>query len=201
MSANTIDGDPATVLGSAALATLDGSMTATLLMQPDGTIVHANRAARAVIAAERPFLIKAGRLELRRKADQASLSQALQAAGQAGAPAVLPLRSRQGDLTHLIGIRPLPPTGLLAMKLAGLRTAPPLPADWVHDTLALPANYAALADGLAAGENLAEFSERTGLTVGGTRTRLKKLLRQTNTRSQSDLVALLLRAATIVSPP
>jgi DNA-binding CsgD family transcriptional regulator len=75
------------------------------------------------------------------------------------------------------------------------------PPKWSQASLSLPPASAELAEALAGGENLAEFAERTGLSIGGARTRLKKLLRRLGVRSQSDLVAVLLRTAAALPVP
>ena len=104
------------------------------------------------------------------------------------------LANRQGDLAHLVTVSPWLASGLRwwPSPNSARRCCCTMPGR--RRPLSLPQAYAELAEALAGGENLSEFAERTGLSIGGARTRLKKLLRRLGTRSQSDLVALLLRA-------
>lgn len=167
-------------------------------------IVHANRAATALLAAGRVFSAAGGRLRVQRQDDQDAIEQALtgvlgsKAEGQAGR-AIVKLTNRQGDVNHVLTLSPLPGGNLALAAVAELRAPTLLRRHWSREALALPAAYAELAEALAGGENLSEFAERTGLTIGGARTRLKKLLKRLGTRSQSDLVGLLLRAAAALS--
>ncbi len=182
-----------------ALNALDLGTLALFFLGPRARIVHANRAARALLASGRAFRDEAGRLLVHRSVEQASIEQALAAALHDGERAVLHLTNRQEDINHVVTITPSVPGRLAAVAIAELRAPLLLHRGWSREALNLPAAYAELAEALAGGENLAEFSERTGLTIGGARTRLKKLLRRLGTRSQSDLVALLLHAASALS--
>ena len=200
---------PAAAIRELAVAALDCGSLAVLILGPNLAIEHANRAAAALLIAGRAFSNHRGRLSLNRNADQVAINAAVTAATSRGEPGLLHLTNRQGDITHLLSITPvdsrvldsggLDSGGLAITTIAELRGPLLLPEGWTRSALSLPANYAELAEALAAGENLAEFAERTGLTVGGSRTRLKKLLRRLGTRSQSDLVSMVLRSAAAIT--
>ena len=119
---------------------------------------------------------------------------------QSGSPTILRMTNRQGDVHHVLSFSPLPDDGFVAGSIAELRAPLLLPRNWSSAALSLPPAAGELAEALAQGENLAEFAERTGLSVGGARTRLKKLLRRLGARSQSDAVAVLLRTAGALPP-
>ncbi len=187
-----------------ALAALDCGVLPLLMLGPRARIVHANRAATALLAAGRVFGTAVGRLRVQRQDDQDAIEQALtgvlgsKAEGQGGR-VIVQLSNRQGDVTHVVTLSPLPGGNMALAAIAELRAPTLLRRHWSREALGLPAAYAELAEALASGENLSEFAARTGLTIGGARTRLKKLLKRLGTRSQSDLVGLLLRAAAALS--
>ena len=187
--------DESVVSRDAALAALDCGTTPLVLIGRRGRIAHANSAAAALLAAARTFGDTGGRLRVQRQSDQDAIEAAVAAAIDHGTRGTVHLLNRQGDITNMVTVTPLPGQAVAVACLGDLR-GPILPhRHWSREALALPLAYAELAEALAAGENLAEFAERTGLTIGGARTRLKKLLKRFGTRSQSDLVSLLLRAA------
>lgn len=190
--------DREAVSRDAALAALDIGTLPLVLAGPRAVIIHANRAAEVLLAAKRTFHKTGGRLVVRRQVDQDAIEAALAATLADGERAVVQLTNRQGDIHHVLAIAPLPSDAFAAITIAELRAPLLLHRAWSQEALSLPRPYAELAEAMVVGENLAEFSERTGLSIGGARTRLKKLLRRLGARSQSDLVSLLLRAAAIL---
>ncbi len=187
---------PRAVTRDMVLAAFDCGTTPMFMLRPGREIVHANRAAQALLAAGRAFSQVAGILHVQRQSDRDEISAALASVRDRGKRVVVRLTNRQGDVNHVITVTPLPGTTALLVAIAELRAPLLLAATWSREALSLPLHYAELAEGLAAGENLTEFADRTGLTIGGTRTRLKKLLKRLGVRSQSDLIAMLLRSAT-----
>jgi hypothetical protein len=71
---------------------------------------------------------------------------------------------------------------------------------WFKQAFQLSQQNAELAAGLMSGLSLSEFSTRKAITLGATRTRLKKLFVQTGTGSQAALLSALMRAAAIAIP-
>ena len=177
------------------MTALDCGVLPLLMLGPHCHIAYTNRAAKALLSAGRAFSVSGSRLSVQRQTDQDAIEAAVIAAVEAGERAVITLANRQGDVNHVVTISPLPGEALALTAIGELRSPPLLQKNWSREALDLPLAYAELAEALVGGENLTEFAERTGLTIGGARTRLKKLLRRLGTRSQSDLVALLLRAA------
>ena len=178
----------------AALAALDCGVQPVLMLGPGARIAYLNQAARTLLAAGRAFSGAGARFSVKRHADQVAIEAAVAQAINPGEGGIIHLANRQGDLAHVITLSPLAGSGLALAAVAELRAPLLLHKAWSREVLSLPPAYAELAEALAGGENLAEFAERTGLSIGGARTRLKKLLRRLGSRSQSDLVALLLRA-------
>ncbi len=190
----------AEVSPAAALAALDATGVPLLLLGPSGVVVHANRAGKILLGAGRTFSLNAGKLTVQRQADQDAIASSIAATLQSGTATMLQMCSRQGDVRHLLSFSPLPGEAFVAGAIAELRAPLLLTRNWSRGALSLPPAAAEIAEALAEGENLAEFAERTGLSIGGARTRLKKLLRRLGARSQSDAVAVLLRAAGALPP-
>jgi DNA-binding NarL/FixJ family response regulator len=148
----------------------------------------------------RPFSAQGCVLTVQRQVDQDAILARVAATLRSGSPATLQMANRQGDVQHVLAFSPLN-GALVAVSISELRAPLLLPPKWSQASLSLPPASAELAEALAGGENLAEFAERTGLSIGGARTRLKKLLRRLGVRSQSDLVAVLLRTAAALPVP
>ena len=95
-----------------ALAALDCGVVPLLMLGPRARIVHANRAATALLAAGRVFGTAGGRLRVQRQDDQDAIEQALTGvlgnkAESSGERAVLQLSNRQGDVNHVVTLSPL----------------------------------------------------------------------------------------------
>ena len=192
--------DPASTLfetlGQAALAAMESGSVVRLLLTTDRTVVHANQAALAMVRRPGIFTISDNRLALRRRADEAAFEAMLLGARSAS----MRLASRQGDITHVVLVDVLAGTAVIGVSVIDLRNPlAPQRRRWTCEALGLTAGNADLAEALANGVSLAEFAEQSGLTLGGVRTRLKKLLRQTGTRSQGEIVGMLARVAGHVS--
>lgn len=172
----------------------------TLLLRPDGLVIRANQSGRLLLQSGSPLCRTDGKLSLRRRADHDAVMAAL-ADGPPEVPVTyVHLTSRQESLTHVLAFSRLPSIGLVDCAIAELRRSAPLPAGWSATALGLRPAYAELAEALMSGENLAEFAQRAQMTLGGVRTRLKKLALMLGARSQADLVGIIHRAATVVAP-
>ena len=183
-------------LGQAALAAMESGSIVRLLLTADRTVVHANQAALAMVRRPGIFSITDNRLTLRRRDDEAAF-EAMLVGARSGS---MRLASRQGDVTHVVLIDILAGTAMVGVSVIDLRNPlAPQKRRWTCEALGLTAGSADLAEALANGVSLAEFAEQSGLTLGGVRTRLKKLLRQTGTRSQGEVVGMLARIAGHVS--
>ena len=187
------------VARNAAIEALNCGTAATLLVGHNGRIVHTNRAADVLLTNGRAFGNAGGWLRVQRQPDQDAIEAAVSAALDSGDRGIIHLLNRQGDISHIVTVVPLPGQPVAVVCLAELRGPLLLGKHWSREALGLPLPYAELAEALAGGENLAEFATRTKLTIGGARTRLKKLLKRLGARSQADLVALLIRAAATLS--
>ena len=182
------------LLGAVAYEILDIVTTPILLLRIDCRIVYANQAGELLLQAGRAFSRAHDKLSVQRREEHNALQNAVSTVAASGQPDTVLFSNRQENVNYVIKLRPTS-RGLVVVSVAELRSALPFPPGWTQRLLGLPETYAALAEALANGENLAEFSARSNLTIGGVRTRLKKLLARTGTRSQADLVALMLRVS------
>ena len=189
------------LLGRSAMLALEAGAVPFLVLKADCHIVYISHPASVLLHAGRAFAIRNNRLVIRRRNEYTAVKQAIVQAIEKPAAVMIRLYNRQGDVNHLVTIKSIPQSDLVFLLVAELRGKTLLPPGWTQEALDLPAHLAELAEGLAEGETLSEFAARTGLTFEGTRTRLRKLLERTATRSQMDLTNLLHRAAAVVLVP
>ena len=126
-------------------------------------------------------------------------SELLARVAESQRPELLRLLRRNGSVSLLITVTPVPGDRLVTVCVADLQPDPPRLASWIQQAFDLSPQNAELAESLMFGVSLIEFSTDNNVTLGATRTRLKKLFAKTGKRSQSALVSALLRAA-IIAP-
>jgi len=194
--------DIRTVEAQTFASTLDELSVGTLLVGGDLSIVHANEAARRMLAARDPVASERGRLVVPSDPAQQMLAQAVAAAARKeeeigrgglgipvrrdGGPAllhVLPLR--HGEIRPRLAPRavaavfivpPSAPRGAPEQALASLFDLTPMEAKV----------FAALASGLS----VAETARSLGIGQGTVKTHLHQVFQKTGARRQSDLVRL-----------
>ncbi len=189
--------DPQEVSAEALTVALDGVATPTFLLRPDGHIVHANGAANALLRGRQALYKTQSRLSGRRTAEAKHLAAVLLRVAGSQRPELLRLFSRSAHVSLLMTVTPVPGGTLVAACVADLQADRPDLKPWIERAFDLSPQNADLAEGLLAGASLAAFSDATGVTLGATRTRLKKLFTQTGNRTQAALVSVLSRAATL----
>ncbi len=175
---------------------LDRLALGLLLVDRDGLVHAANRAAERVLAARDGLRIEAGALTAADPADATRLRQAF----QSGSTEVFPLARPSGLRRYEVVVAPLPvePTGLDAdAPVAAVYVTDPeapldTPDEAVQRLFGLTPAEAALATELTAGYSLAEAAERLGVTRETARSRLKQIFAKTETGRQAELVRLLL---------
>jgi hypothetical protein len=191
---------PVAVLWAGALAAaLNCVATATFLVRADGYLVHGNHAGHRLLRGGALRQVHA-RLVARRVEEAKALAAVLVRVAASRRAELLRLVNRNGTARLLITVSPVPEDDLVTVCVADLQ---PTYADltwWFGQAFQLSPQNAELAAGLLSGLSLSEFSAQKAVTLGATRTRLKKLFAGTGTQSQAALVAALLRAATIALP-
>lgn len=195
---------------AASLETLDRSALGVIVLDSRLRVVFSNRPAEAVLRAGDGLIQRSGELRARNSADSSALRQCL--AAVAGAvtqstevpPARLLVRRASLKPSYVLMITPFP----LASEMVPGLAAPGI-AVYVHDPAApvhidrpllrslyqVTESEAEVAALLAAGCSVDAISRELGITVGTARWYLKRLFAKTATRSQADLVRVLLTAS------
>lgn len=184
-------------LAAALRVALDALATPVFILRADCTLVHHNHEAATLLHSDGAFRLGKRRLVARRARDETALAEAVTRVCASGAPEQLRLISRTDEASILVRVAPVPGVALVVIGVAELRVPLLLQAGWSRRFFGFTASAATLAEALANGATLASFAEGTGLPIGTVRTRLKKLLQQTGTSSQSALIGLLLRGAAL----
>jgi DNA-binding CsgD family transcriptional regulator len=175
-----------------------------VLLATDGTVVFANTQALQVEAAGNCFQRRRERVSAVHPCDeallQATVSRVLSATG--ADPASLALRGRDGQLSALLSICPIPPSVSTAWAIPSVAAAifirslqPRSLPDDVKDAFCFTGAEFRLADLLLRGATLEAAALELGVSKNTTRSQLRGLFDKTGTRRQPELVALLHRAA------
>jgi hypothetical protein len=187
------------ISAEALMVALDCVCTPTFLLCADGHIVHANIAGNELLRSN-PTLRKVHTRLVGRRSNEAKILAAVVARVVEGKrPELLRLLSRNGSVSLLMTVTPVPGGRLVTACIADLQAKRPHLASWIQQAFDLSRQNAELAESLMFGVSLAEFARSKNVTLGAARTRLKKLFAQAGKRSQAALVSELLRAA-IIAP-
>jgi DNA-binding CsgD family transcriptional regulator len=173
-----------------------------------GRLVHANRAAEALLAKRDGLTVRAGRLGAADLRDRARLDALLAACAHerpTSARHAVILRREHGEqpLTvsalRLSGQRAsfLAPAPHILLLIADPTTVRPNPGDLLRQRYDLTPAEARLALTLRAGHGVRRAAEEAGMTYETARWYLKIIFQKTGTRRQAELVARLLQDATV----
>jgi hypothetical protein len=189
----------ARISAEALMVALDCVCTPTFLLYADGHIVHANSAGNELLRRNSALRKVDNRLVGRRSNEAKTLAACVARVAEDQRPELLRLLSRNGRVSLLMTLTPVPGDKLVTACIADLQANRPHLADWIQHAFDLSRQNAELAENLMFGFSLAEFASSKNITLGAVRTRLKKLFVQTGRQSQAALVSELLRAA-IIAP-
>jgi DNA-binding CsgD family transcriptional regulator/PAS domain-containing protein len=184
-------------------STLDGLAIAVVLTDIGLRIVHANAAARAMLAARDPIRSEGGRLVLRSVAAASALRMAVrQAAGNEagiGKRGIgIPARRADGSpcVLHVLPLnhgelRPgLVPSAVAAVFVAPALAPPPAPEEALAALFDLTSAEARVFAQIAAGRTIFETADALGIQLTTVKTHLAHIFAKTETRRQADLVRL-----------
>jgi DNA-binding CsgD family transcriptional regulator len=193
----------ASAAANGAMAALEDTATAAILVDWAGQVTEVNRPARALLGAG--LAVRGARLSVERADDQAMLdgligvatSPEASRAGPCGGPVMLalpqggvlmidavPVRAAMADAFGRSG-------ALLILSNPGRR---PRPSDsLLRELFGLTQREAQVAALIAAGDGAAEISDTLGLKASSVRQVIKVLLWKTGARRQSELVAMFAR--------
>jgi DNA-binding CsgD family transcriptional regulator len=181
-------------------AALNYVSTATFLVQADGRLVYGNRAGHRMLRSGGALRQMHAHLVARRAKENEALAEVMLRVAESHQSELLRLLGRNATTRLLITVSPVPEDGLVMVCVVDLQPTDADLAGWFQQAFQLSLQNVELAAGLLSGLSLPEFSEQNGITLGATRTRLKKLFARTGTKSQAALVSVLLRAAAIALP-
>ncbi len=192
-------------LAAAGLEAMDQIGAAVLLLDRLGRLVHRNRAGAAMLASGdglgvSPLGLVASSLAANQQL-QAAIAAASAQPGRAGS-AVLPRPSGQPPLS--VTVLPLSPdlqvsfmarpgAPAVLVSITEPQAGPAALHPGIAQLFGLTAAEAALAARLMAGSTLQEVSAERGRSIATVRSQLAGLLSKTQTRRQTELVALLIR--------
>jgi hypothetical protein len=176
---------------------LDCLPTPAFLLASDGRIIHLNRAGTRMLRGGGALRQVQSRLVARRSKEAKALAGLFDRVAESQCAELFRLLSRDGTVRLLITVRPVPATTWVAACVADLQADRSGIATWLQQAFDLSPQNAELAESLMFGLSLSEFSADKHITLGATRTRLKKLFARTGKSSQAALVSVLLRAAAI----
>ncbi len=180
---------------------LEAARLAIVALDHEARLLFANALAEAILQADGPLQVTAGRVRARRATDDAELqhlikinSQQKPGGQQGGAMRVgqggptpltlsfVPLRARAHELSTLA------PATLLLIR--SIHTPAETGAETLKQLFALTPSEARVAMALAQGHGLEDIATLTRTGLGTVRTHLKSAMAKTGTRRQSQLVAL-----------
>jgi PAS domain-containing protein len=195
------DSRSAAALSAGALAlALDCGATATFLVRADGRIVHCNRGGLRLLRGSGALRQVHAYLVARRVEEAKKLAMVLVRVAASCQSELLRLVNRNGTTRLLITVSPIPDDDLVTVCVVDLQASDADCTQWFRQAFQISTQNAELAAGLLSGLSLLEFSTQKEITLGATRTRLKKLFAATGARSQAALVGTLLRAASLEFP-
>jgi hypothetical protein len=169
-------------------------------LRPDCLILDSNRTGNDLLRVARMFYRSQDRrLVIRRKSDAIVLAETVARVATTKQSELIRFLTRQDEVTALVRVEPVPGQDVVVVCVAELRATMLLEEGWAKLAFGFSPQNASLAESLAIGVNLSEFSQTRRLPIGTVRTRMKKLLAQTGMNSQAALAAVLLRGATIMT--
>ncbi len=178
-------------------AALECVPTPVFLLRPNGEIVHVNDAGNEFLRGNQALRRTQSGLVARRSSEAKILTAVMARVGISQRPELVRLLSRNGNVSLLMTVTPVPGHQLMIACAVNLHAEGPRLARWLQAAFAFSPQNADLAEGLMSGLSLLDFASKHNVTLGASRTRLKKLFAQTGTNSQAALVSTLLRAAMI----
>jgi DNA-binding CsgD family transcriptional regulator len=188
----------------------DRSVTAVLLLEGDGQVKFANRAARAMAAAGDAFLLRRGQFEIHDRNDDAAFQRLV--AGAAGAlpnidaprGGVIRLARRSGAASYTVTVAPVKRETSwagnepMALVLIANPDATPIPSrEILNQLFGFSASEARVAERLMMGDSPEQAAAFVKVKTSTVRWHLVSMYRKTGTNRQTELVRLLLSLAMI----
>ncbi len=187
-------------------ALLDTAANPIIVVEPDGRIVHANRAARRILRAADGLLVRRDRLTAARPADTSAMRRRIKATADRNVAAceTFAVARRSGARPYGVAMSPVP------VHAAGLEPGRVLVAIFIADPDAMPPDMASAlqtAYGLTPAEaalvallahdtpSLADAADQLGVSRTTVKTHLKHSYQKTGTQRQTELIRLALASS------
>ena len=182
----------------ASLLLLDGLNCPVFMLRPNHQVLYTNSAAVMLMNTMRLVRVVNGKAVWRRSRDAQLIAAAIIKVELQQTAQSVCLLSRAGMPGFLLIVQPIPGVAAVMICVVDFNRPSSLAPGWSCAAFGFSRQSAELAESIAAGHTLAEFCLSSGVTLGAAKTRMKKILSVTDVRSQSALVAIMLRAASIV---
>ena len=195
--------DMKTVEAATFAATVEALTVGVVLADEDSTIVHANAAASAMLAAGDPIVVRHGRIAVQSAATTATLQSAVALAakdeatlGQKGIGIPIPRGSGDPLVIHVMPLRRSPMrSGLIQRAAAALFVAsaagpPQLPRDALNQLYDLTPAEIRIFELICEGQTRADISALLGISVATVKSHLLHVFEKTGCRRQVDVVRL-----------
>lgn len=183
-------------------AALDAMTVPIAIVTPERSLLSANRSMQEWLQLQSPLATRHGRLHARDPRTDAALAKVLHrmrgAGVRLGAPAELAIPPGPQGPSATLTLTALPTDGWQTDRGEIVVTITSAPAARAALTTTIPAAYCltpretALVHALVEAGNLAEAAQRLGMKVVTARNHLKRIFSKTDTRSQVELVRLVL---------
>ena len=179
-------------LERAALATLGKLSRGVFLLDPDGVVVFANRAAEAMVARHDGLTLRKFRLKFSCEKSQAALESFLAAADQASESLVLCTRGATTSCPYRVLVSWLDHgAGYSVFVYEPNGGQKPLPISMLKRLYRLTTAEANLANELFAGKTLAEAAGARDISINTAKYTLKSIFSKCEVRSRAELLLLL----------
>lgn len=187
------------------LALLDAHPAAVLLLDGNGSVMFANRAATALVEAADGVNLGPHGPMLARRIDHDRLARLIARALAGGSGGAMSALRPSGKRPYSIIVSPLSPgrAEMLAphaaacVMIADPETAPSVPAERLRALFHLTPAEVTLAERLLAGDELRAAAETLGISYATARAHLISIFRKTSTRRQGELMKLLMSVVSL----
>lgn len=180
-------------LAVAALAALDKLGRGVFLIDTDGTVAFANRAARAMVARADGLLLRRRRLEFEAVTAQRAFEQFLaQGLGTAATSLVLCTEDRSSGCPYRVLVSPLEHgAGYCVFVYEPNGGHKPIPLGVLCRLYGLTTAEANLANELFSGKTLAQAAQSRSISINTAKSTLRSIFGKCNVRSRAELTLLL----------
>ncbi len=173
---------------------LDACPVGIIVLDPKGTMIRHNAAAEQMAETDDGIRLTDRGPRLTRPSDDRTLQRIITTALKNRSGGAMAATRPSGKRPYAVQVTPLSSLmrAALWIEIHDPDAKPPLPAAALQDVYSLSQSEAALAQCLAAGDDLKAAADKLGIRYSTARTQLTGIFRKTQTRRQGELIRLLL---------